>query len=83
MFASNWLIMRGVFPEVWSHRVKTRKQIIGRSAECAIRVVDDKVSRRHAKIWERSGVVFIRDLNSRNGTFVNGERVTRCTLVSG
>src|SRR6516225_5988451 len=83
MFASNWLIMRGVFPEVWSHRIKTRKQIIGRAPECAIRVVDERVSRRHAKIWERSGIVFIRDLNSRNGTFVNGERVTRCTLVSG
>jgi DNA-binding CsgD family transcriptional regulator len=83
MIASNWLIMRGVFPEVWSHRVKTRKQIIGRSPECAIQVLDEKVSRRHAKIWERSGVVFIRDLNSRNGTYVDGERVTRCTVVSG
>jgi pSer/pThr/pTyr-binding forkhead associated (FHA) protein len=83
MISSNWLIMRGVLPEVWSHRVKTRKQIIGRARECAIRVVDDKVSRQHAKIWERSGLVFIRDLNSSNGTFVDGQRVTRCTLVSG
>jgi len=28
-------------------------------------------------------VVFIRDLNSRNGTYVDGERVTRCVLLSG
>jgi DNA-binding CsgD family transcriptional regulator len=79
----NWLIIRGVAPEVWSRRIKTRKQIIGRSADCAIQLFDDRVSRHHAKVWERGGVVFIRDLKSRNGTFVDGERVERCTLLSG
>jgi DNA-binding CsgD family transcriptional regulator len=83
MAQSIWLIVRGLAPEVWSRRVKARKQIIGRSAECAIQLFDDKVSRQHAKIWERGGVAFLRDLNSRNGTFVDGVRVTRCTLVSG
>jgi DNA-binding CsgD family transcriptional regulator len=78
-----WLIIRGLPPEVWSRRIKTRKQIIGRAPECAIQLFDERVSRQHAKIWERGGVAFIRDLKSRNGTFVNGERVERCTLLSG
>ena len=78
-----WLVIRGLPPEVWSRRIKTRKQIIGRAPECAIQIFDERVSRHHAKIWERGGVAFVRDLKSRNGTFVDGERVERCTLLSG
>jgi DNA-binding CsgD family transcriptional regulator len=80
---SLWLIVRGLPPEVWSRRIKARKQIIGRAAECAIQLFDERVSRQHAKIWERGGVAFIRDLNSSNGTFVDGVRVTRCAILSG
>jgi pSer/pThr/pTyr-binding forkhead associated (FHA) protein len=83
MVRSLWLIIRGLSPEVWSRRVKARKQIIGRAPECTIQLFDEKVSRQHAKIWERGGVAFIRDLNSRNGTFVDGVRVQRCALLSG
>jgi pSer/pThr/pTyr-binding forkhead associated (FHA) protein len=83
MFQSLWLTVRGLPPEVWSRRIKTRKQIIGRAPECAIQIFDERVSRHHAKIWERGGVAFIRDLKSRNGIFVDGERVERCTLLSG
>ena len=83
MIRSLWLIVRGLPAEVWSRRIKARKQIIGRSAECSIQLFDERVSRRHAKIWERGGVVFIRDLNSSNGTFVDGVRVTRCAILSG
>jgi pSer/pThr/pTyr-binding forkhead associated (FHA) protein len=83
MVQSIWLVVRGLAPEVWSRRIKSRKQIIGRSPECEIRLFDDKVSRQHAKIWERAGVVFIRDLNSSNGTFVDGVRVSHGALASG
>jgi pSer/pThr/pTyr-binding forkhead associated (FHA) protein len=83
MFQCNWLVIRGLPPDVWSRRIKARKQIIGRAPECAIQIFDERVSRQHAKIWERNGVAFIRDLKSRNGTFVDGERVERCTLLSG
>jgi DNA-binding CsgD family transcriptional regulator len=83
MYQCIWLKIRGLPPEVWSRRIKSRKQIIGRLPECAIQIFDERVSRHHAKIWERGGVVFIRDLKSRNGTFVDGERVERCTLLSG
>ena len=80
---SIWLVVRGLAPEVWARRIKARRQIIGRAEECEIQLFDDRVSRQHAKIWERGGVVFIRDLDSRNGTFVEGVRVTRCKLETG
>ncbi|HVG60335.1 MAG TPA: FHA domain-containing protein, partial [Hyalangium sp.] len=48
---------------------------IGRSPSCEIQVEDDKVSRRHAHIFVRDGQVWVRDLGSRNGTLVNGERL--------
>jgi DNA-binding CsgD family transcriptional regulator len=83
MTESIWLIMRGLSPEVWSRRIKARKQTIGRAPKCEIQIPDQKVSRRHALIWEHSGVVFVRDLNSRNGTYLNGEQITRCALLSG
>lgn len=48
---------------------------IGRSPSCEIQVEDDKVSRKHARIFVREGQVWVSDLGSRNGTLVNGERL--------
>ncbi|WP_224362304.1 sigma-54-dependent Fis family transcriptional regulator [Hyalangium versicolor] len=48
---------------------------IGRSPSCEIPIDDDKVSRRHARVFVRAGQVWLRDLESRNGTLVNGQRV--------
>ncbi|MFP2933247.1 FHA domain-containing protein, partial [Pyxidicoccus sp. 3LG] len=48
---------------------------IGRSPSCEIPLEDDQVSRRHALITLHEGQARIRDLRSRNGTLVNGERL--------
>lgn len=48
------------------------EKIIGRLEECHIRLNDGQVSRRHAKVWEESGKVYIEDLGSGNGTVVDG-----------
>ncbi|KAF5344619.1 hypothetical protein D9757_013904 [Collybiopsis confluens] len=38
---------------------------------------DSKVlSRQHAEVWEESGKIFIKDVKSSNGTFINGERLS-------
>lgn len=78
-----WMTIQGVDPSVWAYRVKARRQTIGRAPDCEIRLPDDTVSRRHAQIWRRGRLVFVRDLKSLNGTFVDGKRLTRCTLASG
>lgn len=57
--------------------------VIGRGEESDVRLADDLlVSKRHAKlVMEQNGPVVI-DLDSRNGTFVNGTRVTRAPLTT-
>ena len=41
---------------------------------------DSNVSRRHAEFWRTSDGVAVRDLQSTNGTFVNGHRITAVSL---
>ncbi len=48
---------------------------IGRSREADIPLLDDRVSRVHCGIRLSEGVFYLKDLKSRNGTFVNGQRV--------
>jgi pSer/pThr/pTyr-binding forkhead associated (FHA) protein len=48
---------------------------IGRSEECHLRANSDAISRRHCAITVDHGEVKIRDLGSRNGTYVNGVRI--------
>jgi two-component system cell cycle response regulator len=48
---------------------------IGRGARCEVRIRDDSVSRVHARLVTRHGRVCIEDLDSANGTYVNGARL--------
>ncbi|MGE5193639.1 MAG: PAS domain S-box protein, partial [Deltaproteobacteria bacterium] len=50
--------------------------ILGRHPGCDIRVADETVSRRHARIIAQADGFFVEDLGSRNGTFLNGRPVT-------
>ncbi len=49
--------------------------VIGRSAECALRLPGAQASRRHAVVCWREEAVVLRDLGSTNGTRVNGEQI--------
>jgi phosphoserine phosphatase RsbU/P len=53
---------------------------IGRHADNQLVLRDNRISRGHARIIVENGEYVIEDLNSRHGTFVNGERVTRRAL---
>ena len=57
--------------------------VIGRSSELDMVLVEDMVSRRHAKISVEDGDIFLEDLGSTNGSFVNGEKITRTKLAEG
>jgi pSer/pThr/pTyr-binding forkhead associated (FHA) protein len=64
--------------------LKADKQIvIGRSSELDMVLVEDMVSRKHAKISFSDGKITIEDLGSTNGTFVNGEKVKQARLKEG
>jgi pSer/pThr/pTyr-binding forkhead associated (FHA) protein len=60
-----------------------REIIIGRSSDLDMVLVEDMVSRKHAKITTDDTVVTIQDLGSTNGTFVNGEKVRKADLKDG
>ncbi|HLE38411.1 MAG TPA: FhaA domain-containing protein [Acidimicrobiia bacterium] len=51
------------------------RAVIGRSSGSDVHVPNDGVSRTHAVIWQEAGSAWVGDLESSNGTFVNGERV--------
>lgn len=56
-------------------------QLIGRSSE-ALPISDSTVSRRHAELTPDDGRWYLRDLESANGTFVNGQRIKERVLLS-
>ena len=65
-------------------RIPTPKFLIGRGEDCHLRPNSDLVSRHHCILFVGASGAAVRDLNSRNGTFVNDERITADTpLRSG
>ncbi len=60
-----------------------KSTIVGRGEGADLSVEDDGASRRHARITFEDGTHVIEDLDSRNGTFVNGVAVRRTVLSLG
>lgn len=56
--------------------VLQQRMVAGRAADCAIALDDELVSRRHAAFERAGGAVTVTDLDSHNGTYVNGERIS-------
>lgn len=61
----------------------TKTQAVGRSGEADVALPDASMSRRHAELVVDGGTITVRDLGSRNGTWVNGVRVTEAVLRDG
>src|SRR4051812_18449297 len=55
--------------------------VLGRAPECEIQLDSNMVSRRHAQLTRDGDSYFVEDLNSGNGTFVNGKRIAARTLL--
>jgi hypothetical protein len=56
---------------------------IGRSPDCELAIRDSRASRHHARLHARDGVLVLTDLNSTNGTRVNGQRIREVVLGHG
>lgn len=55
--------------------------LIGRANDAEVRIVDDGISRHHARLRYDTGGLWVSDLDSRNGTFVNGTRIAAPTAL--
>jgi transcriptional regulator with AAA-type ATPase domain len=64
-------------------RLRGSQLRIGRGPESALRLDFKLVSREHADIYRDGPVFALRDLDSRNGTFLNAVRITHATLALG
>jgi len=56
-------------------------KVIGRSSRADITLQEASVSRQHCRVWVAGGAVFVNDLNSKNGTSVNGRRISGATTL--
>jgi hypothetical protein len=56
---------------------------VGRVEDNTFQIADPSVSSRHAEILLHGSEVLIRDLNSTNGTFINGEKISEAVLKPG
>ncbi|MGE5311365.1 MAG: FHA domain-containing protein, partial [Nitrospirota bacterium] len=70
------------------HEISTGKNftfrlpcIIGRSGDADLTFSDSAISQRHARIEESRGEIWIEDLKSANGVYVNGQRIVEKTLL--
>jgi hypothetical protein len=55
---------------------------LGRDPSCEIRLSDTAVSRFHAEVWFADGQWWILDLQSANGSFLDGKRVERSPILT-
>ena len=62
--------------------VSTTPFILGRAPHCNLVLDEPLASRQHAEILQESGRFFLRDMQSRNGTFLNGQRLTGRGLLN-
>lgn len=57
--------------------------LIGRANECDISMAVAHLSRRHAELRVMDGLLYVKDLGSANGTYLNGKRVTEARVRRG
>lgn len=67
------VVWSGNAPRLDAHRLSARALVLGRDH---VDGSDDRISHAHASVWLANDRIAVEDLASRNGTYVNGERIT-------
>jgi hypothetical protein len=77
------LVLRVAEPELERGRVYELPEevTVGRAPGCGVRVDDAYTSSIHARMYRRDGTLWVEDLGSTNGTWLNGERISSPTKV--
>jgi predicted component of type VI protein secretion system len=66
---------------VWAAQLHHTEATLGRARGCTIRIPSAQVSRLHCRLRMENGVVTVEDLESVNGTFVNGKRIHEPEII--
>jgi pSer/pThr/pTyr-binding forkhead associated (FHA) protein len=66
-----------------TQELKVEKTAIGRVEDNTFQIAEPSVSSHHCEVLLRGNEVVVRDLNSTNGTFINGEKVTESVMKPG
>jgi hypothetical protein len=66
-----------------TYELKVDKTTVGRVEDNALQLAEPSISSHHCEILLRGDDVVIRDLNSTNGSYINGEKVTEAVLKPG
>lgn len=66
-----------------THELTVDKTTIGRVEDNTFAIAEPSVSSHHCEVLLRGAEVMVKDLNSTNGTFINGEKVTESILKPG
>ncbi len=66
-----------------THELKADKTTIGRVEDNAFQIPEPSVSSHHCEVLLRGNDIVVRDLNSTNGTYVNGQQVTEGPIKPG
>ena len=66
-----------------SHELKVDKTTVGRLEDNAFQIPEQSVSSHHCELLLKGSDVIVRDLNSTNGTYINGEKISEKVLKPG
>lgn len=66
-----------------TYELKVETTTVGRVEDNAFQIADPSVSSHHCEILLKGSEVVIRDLNSTNGSFINGEKISEAALKPG
>jgi len=66
-----------------THELKVDKTTIGRVEDNTFQIAEPSVSSHHCEVLLRGTEVVVKDLNSTNGTFINGEKISEAPLKPG
>ena len=66
-----------------AQELKVDRTTIGRVEDNTFQITESSVSSHHCEVLLKGNEVVVRDLNSTNGTFINGEKVTEAPLKPG
>src|SRR2546428_12366477 len=66
-----------------TYELKVDRTTLGRVEDNTFQITEPSVSSHHCEVLLRGADVVVRDLNSTNGTYINGEKITESPLKPG